>query len=93
MAYDQHEAFSLAEQGRRRQTNIIQPMVVQRWNKPPFGVIKLNWDAAVDKEGQKMGVGIIARDHYGAILVVFVASRLLLHKFNCTCQLHESFVV
>jgi hypothetical protein len=78
VAYDQQEAFSLAEQGIRRQTNIIQPMVIQRWNKPPFGVIKLNWDAAVDKEGKKMGVGIIARDYHGAILAVFVASRLFI---------------
>jgi hypothetical protein len=53
-------------------------MVLQQWNKPPFDVIKLNWDVVVDKEGQKMGVGIIARDHHGAILAVFVASRLFI---------------
>jgi hypothetical protein len=78
VVHDQEEAFCIVEQGRRRQTNIIQPMVIQRWNKPPFGVIKLNWDAIVDKEGQKMGVGIIARDHHGTILVVLVTSRLFI---------------
>ncbi|XP_059429145.1 uncharacterized protein LOC132162954 [Corylus avellana] len=50
-------------------------LVVQRWKKPPFGVVKFNWDAAVDKERERMGIGIIVRDHNGLILAAYVASR------------------
>jgi hypothetical protein len=36
-----------------------------RWKKPPLGVLKINWDAALLKETQKMGVGVVIRDDRG----------------------------
>lgn len=30
-----------------------------RWKKPPLGVLKINWNAALLKETQKMGVGVV----------------------------------
>jgi hypothetical protein len=33
--------------------------------KPPCGWLKLNWDASVDKNGRRMGVGIVVHDHEG----------------------------
>ncbi|XP_059436112.1 uncharacterized protein LOC132169039 [Corylus avellana] len=50
---------------------------IKTWEKPPLGIVKLNWDAAIDVGRQKMGVGIIARDHAGNVLAVFCASRPL----------------
>jgi len=38
------------------------------WFKPPRG-IKLNWDAVMDKDNKKMGVGVIVRDCSGIVLV------------------------
>jgi hypothetical protein len=36
-----------------------------RWEKPPLGVLKLNWDAALHTETQTMGVGVVIRDDRG----------------------------
>lgn len=52
--------------------------VVQCWTKPPYGVIKLNWDAAVNVERQMMGLGIIGRVHTGNILMAFTNCRRFL---------------
>ncbi|GLT72939.1 hypothetical protein SLA2020_448330 [Shorea laevis] len=38
------------------------------WKKPVDGVIKLNWDAAIDERNNRMGVGVIFRDATGAVL-------------------------
>jgi hypothetical protein len=75
MAQDQMAQFDEAESRRcaPRNEQIHTPVLL--WKKPSFGVIKVNWDAAVDKEGQKMGIGIIARDHNGSIVAVLEASR------------------
>jgi hypothetical protein len=37
------------------------------WFPPPPGTIKLNWDVSIDKNRKLMGVGLIARDHLGAV--------------------------
>jgi hypothetical protein len=31
---------------------------VERWQKPPLGTIKLNWDTSVDVGANKMGMGM-----------------------------------
>lgn len=41
----------------------------QQWRQPPEGVIKLNWDAAIDRDTKRMGVGVIARDESSTVLV------------------------
>ncbi|XP_059438559.1 uncharacterized protein LOC132171289 [Corylus avellana] len=75
---EQLESFRIAELGRCVHGSPSPPLpnpVMQSWKKPPYGVINLNWDSAIDKEGQKMGIGIIARDHNGDIYAAFVVSR------------------
>jgi hypothetical protein len=72
----QVESFNEAEKGRGGHRSCAKSVGVQKWNKPPLVVVKLNWDAAVKMEEQKMGLGIIARDHTGQVLAVSVASRL-----------------
>lgn len=50
-----------------------------RWNPPPFGELKLNFDAAVNTELGKVGLGIIARDSGGN--VVLTKSKTLVHDW------------
>jgi ribonuclease HI len=76
IAQVQVESFNEAEKGRRGHRSCPISVGVQIWNKPPLGVVKLNWDAAVNVKEQKMGLGIIARDHTGQVLAVLVASRM-----------------
>jgi hypothetical protein len=39
-----------------------------KWSPPPLGVVKINWDAYVDKTKKLMGIGILAHDHRGKVL-------------------------
>jgi ribonuclease HI len=74
-ASSQLENFSKAEAGRRMRSTVRPVPEVVQWNKPNPGWIKLNWDAAIDSGNQKMGIGIIARDHTGSVLAAVCASR------------------
>jgi hypothetical protein len=40
-----------------------------RWQDPPSGIYKTNWDAAIDKRTGRIGIGIIARNSQGRDLV------------------------
>lgn len=44
------------------------------WTIPNTGVAKVNWDAAINKNNQKMDINIIAQDNYGEVLAYLVAS-------------------
>ncbi|XP_059429159.1 uncharacterized protein LOC132162969 [Corylus avellana] len=78
MAQEQVVQFQRAGTSRCVQRVPQQTHDVQRWKKPPFGAVKFNWDAAVDKEGQKMGIGIIPRDHNGDIVAALVVMRMFI---------------
>jgi ribonuclease HI len=39
------------------------------------GIVKVNWDASVDKERNVMGMGIVARDYEGKFLAGLCASQ------------------
>jgi ribonuclease HI len=41
-----------------------------RWMKPPIGVIKINWDAALEEQIGTVGLGAIAQDHEGRVLAM-----------------------
>lgn len=49
-----------------------------RWTKPLVGIVKLNWDAAVDKNLKKIGVGIIVCDHEGSAIMSKCMTRTLI---------------
>ncbi|GLT72323.1 hypothetical protein SLA2020_442690 [Shorea laevis] len=38
------------------------------WKKPVVGVVKTNWDAAIDTLNNRMGVGVIIRDEAGDVV-------------------------
>ncbi|XP_059440462.1 uncharacterized protein LOC132172916 [Corylus avellana] len=40
----------------------------QKWEAPPSGLYKSNWDVAVDQGEMRMGVGVIIRDERGQII-------------------------
>jgi hypothetical protein len=46
-----------------------------RWQNPLEGWLKVNCDAAIDRGGRRMGVGIILRDHEGNIRAAWSFSR------------------
>jgi hypothetical protein len=70
VAREQVEAFNEATRRHctHRPSNTVQEEVV--WKKPPPGTLKFNWDAAVDKEGGRIGMGVIARDSVGEVVVM-----------------------
>ncbi|XP_059441702.1 uncharacterized protein LOC132174001 [Corylus avellana] len=50
----------------------VSPVV---WTKPPLGYVKVNWDASIDKRQNKMGVGVLVRDHEGKAIAMFCSSK------------------
>jgi hypothetical protein len=82
-AVSQLENFSKAEKGRRMESHKKPTPTTVKWRKPSFdrtwcvrGWIKFNWDATIDLERLRMGIGIIARDHSGTVLAA-VSSLML----------------
>lgn len=45
-----------------------------RWHPPVAPAVKVHWDAATCDKNQKIGFGIVARDHDGAFLAGLSAS-------------------
>ncbi|GLT55374.1 hypothetical protein SLA2020_285030 [Shorea laevis] len=58
--------------------------MVATWQAPPAGYVKLNWDAAVDEGNRRMGIGVIARDHTGEVVVT--VSALNRNYRPCYCR-------
>lgn len=48
---------------------------MQKWELPPTGYIKVNWDAKLDSKSKKMGIGIIGRDHTGQVLATYCDTK------------------
>jgi hypothetical protein len=46
----------------------------QEWIKPLNGILKLNWDTALDKSNKLMDVGVVARDCHGAVRTAMCTS-------------------
>jgi hypothetical protein len=46
-----------------------------RWNAPLVGAARVNWDVAVAKTKQRMGVGVIIRDRQGCVLATMISLR------------------
>ncbi|XP_042972813.1 uncharacterized protein LOC122304620 [Carya illinoinensis] len=57
-----------------------------KWKPPDVGVSKLNFDAAIDKVENRMGLCIVARNHLGELLFSYSASRL----FSGTSDMAEA---
>jgi hypothetical protein len=66
-ALSQLENFRKAERGRQMMRHSASTVAHMTWSKPQEGFIKLNWDATIDNQQQRMGIGIVAHDHTGAV--------------------------
>ncbi|XP_059460149.1 uncharacterized protein LOC132189426 [Corylus avellana] len=76
MATVQMNHFNKAEQGRR--VGVPKPPSNPAglvWKLPETGIIKLNWAVALDDRSQRMGFGIIARDHEAKVVAAVSGSR------------------
>jgi ribonuclease HI len=73
-AEDVLKDFNLAKGTGRDNLQVSCPKQ-SKWQKPPQGMLKLNWDAAVDKGSKIMGVGIIIRDHNGEVCASSCSTR------------------
>jgi hypothetical protein len=68
------EATTSLEEFQRINTLTLKGQVITnstttvQWQAPPPGIIKVNWDAIVDKKNGCIGLGIIAQDIEGFIL-------------------------
>jgi len=51
---------------------LVRTPMIHKWIKPPLGSIKVNWDASLDINGKRMGMGIVARDDSGSFLAAVV---------------------
>ncbi|XP_042944540.1 uncharacterized protein LOC122278417 [Carya illinoinensis] len=60
--------FKTVQIGKVHATQVasIHPSV---WIPPPTNCVKINWDAAVNVPQDRVGIGLVARDHEGSILV------------------------
>jgi hypothetical protein len=50
LAHKQHRAYEDAELSRAIHLPAMNISEIQQWTKPPVGVVKLNWDAALNTE-------------------------------------------
>jgi hypothetical protein len=67
-AREQLESYKTVGTRDRNMGDEIAPVVrCMKWEKPPEDYLKLNWDAAVSRETNRVGVGVILRDHAGAL--------------------------
>ena len=67
IADEQVQLFNSSEQRpTSRGSNVMEPEA-SRWEKPLPGWVKINWDASIDKQGKRMGVGVLVRDHEGKV--------------------------
>lgn len=57
-----------------------------RWKKSAVGRYKANFDAALDKKQQKMGVGVVVRDCNGDIVALMCAVRKCVSPFVAKCK-------
>ncbi|XP_062158594.1 uncharacterized protein LOC133866044 [Alnus glutinosa] len=59
------------------QAEVLAPAIeAQKWQPPPPGVIKVNWDAALNLSAGWVGLGVVARDYMGKCLGARSLTRL-----------------
>lgn len=72
---DQVEACTIADKERGiRQKAAVEENILG-WQKPSEGRLKFNWDAAIDGLNNRMGIGVIVRDHEGKVPAMLCASK------------------
>jgi hypothetical protein len=68
LASDQLEFHRKVTQGVKGKTSGAKKQDIEKWKPPPRGIVKLNWDAAIDSKTKRMGVGVVVRDHFSGVV-------------------------
>jgi hypothetical protein len=75
-AKEKVEAYEEAEAWRSKGTlRECTPTSHPAWTKPPEGFLKVNWDASVNGQRKRMGLGVAVRDHEGVLRAALCATR------------------
>jgi ribonuclease HI len=53
---------------------------VQRWEAPPPGIYKVNWDIAINHSEKRMGVGAAIRDNEGSVIAALCKPIMAIHE-------------
>jgi ribonuclease HI len=74
-AKDQVEAWCSATK-----RTIIPPAITAHhsavtWTRPSDGFVKVNWDASVNTNLNKMGAGVVVRDSHGVVLAMYCTTK------------------
>lgn len=72
---DQLEAANKSEQSAQPETKKAGHQAKEVLRRPPPGMMKCNWDAALDLESKRMGVGIVIRNHEGMVIATKCSTR------------------
>jgi hypothetical protein len=84
-AQEQHEASNSADQARR--DNLFKSPVITEphWKPPDEGSVKANWDAAVDRENGRIGIGVVVRDSGGNVIAACCSNEVLVKYSTYRC--------
>jgi ribonuclease HI len=75
-AKEQIDTFERATASRvHNSTSAVPINKEKKWEKPPMNFVKVNWDAAISKEHNITGVGVILRDHRGDVIASFCTHK------------------
>ena len=53
---------------------------MEKWKAPFAGRLKANWYATLNIKGERMGMGVVIRDHAGCVKAVRYSSSLQTRK-------------
>jgi ribonuclease HI len=62
----------------RRQVVGPSKMLATPWQKPPEGILKVNWDAVVDGGRKMIGMGAIVRNSDGKVMAMVCDTMILI---------------
>ncbi|XP_059449419.1 mitochondrial Rho GTPase 1-like [Corylus avellana] len=54
-----------------------------KWQAPPFGRYKVNWDIAIGSDQNRMGIGVLVCDHHGLVHASLCKTLLVLSEPAC----------
>jgi ribonuclease HI len=74
-AKDQVEAWGSANKGLISSPEVTDHPPAVRWTKPPDGAVKINWDASVNANLNRMGAGVVVRDSHGVVLAMYCTTK------------------
>lgn len=63
------EDMQALEDDLKSKNAILEVTAATTWKASPFGFLKANWDASVDRKRRRVGLGVVIQDHCGKMWV------------------------